>query len=61
MRSPSFQDISIFQDKSTLISFIYPVQNKALVDELAKKQANVFAMGSSCASHFLEDDSLSLV
>ena len=28
-----------------MISFIYPVQNKALVDELAKKHATVFAMG----------------
>jgi NAD/NADP transhydrogenase alpha subunit len=35
----------VFQDKSTLISFIYPVQNKALVDELAKKQATILAMG----------------
>jgi NAD(P) transhydrogenase len=43
----SLQDISIFQDKSTLISFIYPIQNKALVDELAKKELNVFAMGKT--------------
>jgi len=44
VRQPSPEDISIFQEKSTLISFIYPVQNKALVDELAKKHATVFAM-----------------
>lgn len=44
VRQPSPEDISIFQEKSTLVSFIYPVQNKALVDELAKKQATVFAM-----------------
>ena len=44
--SPAFlQDVSNLQDKSTLISFIYPVQNKPIVDALAKKQATVFAMG----------------
>ena len=49
VRQPSNEDISNFQDKSTLISFIYPVQSKALVDELAKKQLTVFAMGKSLA------------
>ncbi|CAF1023458.1 unnamed protein product [Rotaria sordida] len=44
VRQPNDEDISVFQDKSTLISFIYPVQNKALVEQLAKKQATVFAM-----------------
>jgi hypothetical protein len=27
-----------------LISFLYPAQNKALIDELAKRKATVFAM-----------------
>ncbi|CAF0791898.1 unnamed protein product [Adineta steineri] len=44
VRQPSPEDISVFQDKSTLISFIYPIQNKALVDQLTQKQLNVFAM-----------------
>ncbi|CAF2923167.1 unnamed protein product [Rotaria sp. Silwood2] len=44
VRQPSPEDISIFQEKSTLVSFIYPVQNKALVDQLAKRHATVFAM-----------------
>ncbi|CAF3468900.1 unnamed protein product [Rotaria sp. Silwood1] len=44
VRQPSSEDISILQEKSTLISFIYPVQHKALVDQLAKRHATVFAM-----------------
>jgi hypothetical protein len=47
VRQPSEEDINAFHDKSTLISFIYPVQNKTIVDQLAKKQATVFAMGKS--------------
>jgi NAD(P) transhydrogenase len=39
-----------------LISFIYPIQNKALVDELAKKQATVFAMGKFLNSFRLNLD-----
>lgn len=42
-----FQDLQAFPDKSTLISFIYPVQNKPIVDQLAKKHATVFAMGKN--------------
>jgi hypothetical protein len=33
---------------------IYPVQNKSVVDELAKKQATVFAMGKSLSRFLLE-------
>ncbi|CAF0796416.1 unnamed protein product [Rotaria sp. Silwood1] len=44
VRQPSNEDISIFQDKSTLISIIYPAQNKPLVEALAKKHATVLAM-----------------
>ncbi|KAH9381344.1 hypothetical protein HPB48_011116 [Haemaphysalis longicornis] len=32
------------RDGGTLISFLYPAQNKALVDELAQKRMTVFAM-----------------
>ncbi|CAM4799862.1 unnamed protein product [Rotaria magnacalcarata] len=44
VRQPSPEDISVLHDKSTLISFIYPIQNKAIVEALAKRNATVFAM-----------------
>ncbi len=44
IRHPETADIVNFKDKATLISFIYPAQNKSLVDELAKKHLTVFAM-----------------
>lgn len=37
-------ETSILKEKSTLISFIYPAQNKHIVDLLAQRKANVFAM-----------------
>ena len=33
-----------FRDEATLISFMYPGQNKALIEELAKRRATVFGM-----------------
>lgn len=44
VRQPQTDEIKLFKDRSTLISFMYPAQNKPLVEELAKKQLNVFAM-----------------
>ena len=44
VRQPSPEDIKIFHNKSTLISFLYPAQNKSLVEQLAKQQATAFAM-----------------
>ncbi|KAI0082607.1 PNTB-domain-containing protein [Panus rudis PR-1116 ss-1] len=38
------QEAEQFREGATLISFLYPNQNKALVDLLASKQATVFAM-----------------
>lgn len=44
VRSPLPEEIPLFQDNTTLISFLYPAQNKELVDLLAKKKLTVFAM-----------------
>ncbi|KAH6927593.1 hypothetical protein HPB50_006129 [Hyalomma asiaticum] len=44
VRPPIDLDKGHLRDSSTLISFLYPAQNKSLVDELAKKQMTVFAM-----------------
>ncbi|KAL7283379.1 hypothetical protein ACG7TL_002809 [Trametes sanguinea] len=38
------QEAELFKENSTLISFIYAAQNKAIVDALAAKKATVFAM-----------------
>ncbi|KZT50364.1 PNTB-domain-containing protein [Calocera cornea HHB12733] len=37
-------DIDKLKKDSTLISFLYPAQNKAIIDELAKKEINALAM-----------------
>lgn len=44
VRPPIDLDKGHLRDSSTLISFLYPAQNKSLIDELAKKQMTVFAM-----------------
>lgn len=44
VRQPVENEVSKFRDNSTLISFIYPAQNKTLVDALATRKLNVFAM-----------------
>jgi NAD(P) transhydrogenase len=36
----------LFKDNAHLISFIYPAQNRSLIDEMAKKHMTVFAMDS---------------
>ncbi|CDO68297.1 hypothetical protein BN946_scf184799.g24 [Trametes cinnabarina] len=38
------QEAELFKENSTLISFIYAAQNKAIIDALAAKKATVFAM-----------------
>ncbi|XP_059154952.1 NAD(P) transhydrogenase, mitochondrial-like [Physella acuta] len=44
VRAPLQEEIANFRDKGTLISFLYPAQNKELLELLAKKQLTVFAM-----------------
>ncbi|EEC04253.1 NAD(P) transhydrogenase, putative [Ixodes scapularis] len=44
VRAPVELDKGHLRDGSTLISFLYPAQNRALLDELAKKRMTVFAM-----------------
>lgn len=45
VRSPDVNEIrNSLRDEANLISFLYPAQNKQLIDELAKKRATVFAM-----------------
>jgi len=44
VRAPSSGEIAKFKDGAILFSYLYPGQNKDLVDAMAKKQMNVFAM-----------------
>ncbi|CAH0557319.1 unnamed protein product [Brassicogethes aeneus] len=44
VRHPAENEINKFRADSTLISFLYPAQNKNLIDKLAEKQINAFAM-----------------
>lgn len=42
VRQPLDDEVRYFKENGTLISFLYPVQNKTLVDQLAKKHMTVF-------------------
>lgn len=42
VRQPLEAEINSFKPNSTLISFLYPAQNKALVDQLASRKINAF-------------------
>ncbi|RWS16102.1 NAD(P) transhydrogenase-like protein [Dinothrombium tinctorium] len=44
VRSPFPNEVELFKPKSTLISFIFPAQNKDLIDLMTKKELTVFAM-----------------
>lgn len=44
VRGPLIEEVQKFRDHGTLISFLYPAQNKDLVDQLAKRKMTVFAM-----------------
>ncbi|XP_023224456.1 NAD(P) transhydrogenase, mitochondrial-like [Centruroides sculpturatus] len=44
VRAPIDAELGQFRERSNLISFLYPAQNRPLVDKLAKLNMNVFAM-----------------
>merc|ERR1712088_511096 len=44
VRQPSLKEASLFKDGVTLYSFLYPGQNKELIDALAKKNLTAFGM-----------------
>ncbi|RZB41000.1 NAD(P) transhydrogenase, mitochondrial [Asbolus verrucosus] len=44
VRQPLNNEVGNFRENSTLISFLYPSQNKGLVDKLAERKINAFAM-----------------
>ncbi|KAE8745159.1 hypothetical protein FOCC_FOCC008225 [Frankliniella occidentalis] len=44
VRPPQESELPVLREGSTLISFLYPAQNKSLVDHMSKKKINAFAM-----------------
>ncbi|XP_014244217.1 NAD(P) transhydrogenase, mitochondrial-like [Cimex lectularius] len=44
VRQPSESEVQLFKPDTTLISFLYPGQNRPLIDKLALKKINAFAM-----------------
>ena len=44
VRSPTMEEIGLLKEKANLISFLYPAQNKELVDKLAEKNITALAM-----------------
>ena len=44
VRAPSTVEAGYFRDEGTLYSFLYPAQNKDLIDALAKHNLTVFGM-----------------
>jgi NAD(P) transhydrogenase subunit alpha len=46
VRPPQPEEVELLSEGKTLISFIYPAQNKELLEQLAAKKVNVLAMDS---------------
>lgn len=46
VRQPLDNEIANLKEHSTLISFLYPGQNKDLIDKLSQRKINAFAMDS---------------
>ena len=44
VRAPSAEEVPFFRDGNTLFSFVYPAQNKDLLDLMAAKKMTVFGM-----------------
>lgn len=42
VRQPLESEVELFQPGSTLISFLYPGQNKPLIEKLAERKINAF-------------------
>ena len=40
------QEVELLKEQTTVISFLYPVQNKPIVDTLATRKVNAFAVSS---------------
>lgn len=46
VRQPTDNEIAGIKENSTLISFLYPTQNKDLIDKLAQKKLTAFGRNS---------------
>lgn len=57
VRPPLTEEVQRIKEGSTSISFLYPAQNKAVVDALAARKVNAFAV---CLSSVVLDSRFSL-
>ena len=46
VRPPLAEEAKDIKEGSTVISFLYPAQNKGIVDTLASRQVSAFAVGN---------------
>ncbi|KAK7073719.1 hypothetical protein SK128_014375 [Halocaridina rubra] len=44
VRQPSVEEVGLLKENGTLVSFLYPAQNKELIDKLAERKITAFAM-----------------
>ncbi|XP_033624217.1 NAD(P) transhydrogenase, mitochondrial-like [Asterias rubens] len=44
VRAPALDEVDLLKERKNLYSFLYPAQNKELLDKLATRQSTVFAM-----------------
>ncbi|XP_063851492.1 NAD(P) transhydrogenase, mitochondrial-like [Scylla paramamosain] len=44
VRQPATEEVALFKDGGSLVSFMYPAQNKELLNQLAAKKMTVFGM-----------------
>ncbi|XP_045102962.1 NAD(P) transhydrogenase, mitochondrial-like [Portunus trituberculatus] len=44
VRQPATEEVALFKDGGSLVSFMYPAQNKELLNQLAAKKLTVFGM-----------------
>lgn len=46
VRPPSDEEVDLLAENGSLVSFLWPAQNRELIDKMAKKNATVYAMDS---------------
>ena len=53
VRQPLDSEVGLFKDSGNLISFLYPAQNKDVIEKLAAKQMTAFGNFFSSAAFFV--------
>ena len=48
MRHPLETEIGLFKENANVISFLYPAQNKPLIEKMAEKKLTAFGILNHC-------------